>query len=154
MKTRLTTILALGGLLAIAPALTAQDKPKGDKPAKPEGAPAAAGERRPGGPEAIKERVEKISEELKLSADQKTKVEAALKAQGEKMREMRDLAPEERREKAQGLREETQKKMKEILTPEQYEKWSKMPQGPANRRGGANRPEGQPNRAERKTEKS
>ena len=38
-----------------------------------------------------------------------------------------DATPEERREKLQASREEMGKKMKEILTTEQYEKYQKMP---------------------------
>lgn len=154
--TRISVIAALiaGVLAAYAPAGHAQDAKDSKDAPKREGRPGG-----PGGPggqrgEMLKERVNKMAEELKLTDDQKTKVEAALKEQQEKMRGSRDPAstPEERREKMKGVREELTKKMKEILTPEQFAKWEKMPQlgrGP----GGPGGP-GAPNRPPRKTEEA
>ena len=88
-----------------------------------------------------------MTEELKLNDAQKPKVEAALKAQGEKMQGTRDLPPEERREKFQAAREEFNKKMKDILDKDQYEKFEKMAQqrgqgGQGGRRGGPGGPDG------------
>ena len=141
MKLQKISLLVLTASLALAPALRAEDKP-----AKPEGRP----ERPAGGPGArgdmAKERLDKLTEDLKLTAEQKTKVEAVLKAQAEKRRELRDATQEERQEKAKAMREETDKKMKEILTAEQYEKWTKVRE--QNRGPGANgegRPRGKKN---------
>ena len=67
-----------------------------------------------------------MAEELNLTADQKTKVEAALKAQREAIQGIKDATPEERRAKMQEGREGDGRKMKEILTAEQYTKWEKL----------------------------
>lgn len=115
-------------VLAGGPALDAQE----NKDAKRE-RPPGAGQRG----DAVKERLARMAEELKLTDAQKPKVEAALKEQVEKMRELRDVAPEERREKAQALRADMDKKVKEILTADQYATWQKLrPQGRGEGRGG------------------
>ena len=74
----------------------------------------------------MQERLDKMSEELKLTDEQKEKVKEAFRAQFEKMRGLRDASPEERREKGKAMMDEQDKKMKEILKPDQYEKWQKM----------------------------
>jgi len=76
-------------------------------------------------------------DDLKLSAGQKTKVQEVFKNRGEKGRAIREdssLSEEQKREKGKALMEETNKKMKEILNAEQYEKWEKNRQ--QGRRGG------------------
>jgi periplasmic protein CpxP/Spy len=142
-KLSLMAALVAGAMIALAPAVRAQD----NKPDRPEGGP-KAGQGQRG--EMVKERLAKLAEELNLTADQKTKIEAALKAQAETMRGLRDATPEERREKMQAARKEMDAKMKEILTAEQYTKWEKIReqrgQGGQGRRGGpggpgADRPE-------------
>lgn len=133
-KLSLMAALAAGVLIALSPTLRAEDKP-----ARPEGAPPRAGQRG----EMAKERLAKMAEELGLTAEQKSKVEAALKEQAEAMRGLKDATPEERREKGQAARKEMQKAMKEILTPEQYTKFEKMreqrapggPGGPGKAKG-------------------
>ena len=138
-KVSLLAALAAGALFALTPTLRAQD---GNKPNRPEGGP-RAGQRG----EQAKERLAKISEDLKLTDDQKTKVEAAMKAQAETLRGLRDATPEERREKMQAARKAFDGKMKEILTADQYAKWEKTREqrgpGGEGRRGGpgGNRPE-------------
>jgi len=125
-KISLVAALVTGVLLAYSPALRAQDTNKaGQAPKKHAGPPGGAG---------MKEHLDKMAEDLKLTADQKTKVEAVMKEQGEKMRGMRDLPQEERREKGKALREEMSKKMKGILTPEQFAQWEKN--RPQRRPGG------------------
>lgn len=136
-KVGLLAALVAGALIALTPTLPAQDK----KPNRPEGGP-PAGQRG----EMVKERLAKLAEELNLTADQKTKIEAALKAQAETMRGLRDATPEDRREKMQAARKEMDAKMKEILTAEQYTKWEKIReqrgQGGQGRRGGPGGPGG------------
>ena len=130
-KVSLMAALAAGALIAFSPLVRAQDKP-----ARPEGRP-PAGQRG----EMAKERVAKMAEELKLTDEQKTKVTALLKAQAETRRGLRDATPEERKEKMKAGQAEMEKKMKEILTPEQYTKWEKLRKeaGPG-RRGGPGGP--------------
>lgn len=135
-KVSLLAALAAGVLIA-APTLQAQDK----KPNRPEGSP-PAGQRG----EMAKERLDKLSEELKLTADQKTKVEAAMKEQAEAVRGLRDATPEDRRAKMQTARKAFDAKMKEILTADQYTKWEKTREqrgaGGQGRRGGPGGPAG------------
>lgn len=114
-KISLIAVLAAATVLAYSPALRAQEK---------KDAPKREGR---GGGDFVKQRMERLTEELKLTDEQKPKVEALLKAQAEKMRGLRDATPEERQEKMKANREEMSKKMKEILTAEQFEKYQKMP---------------------------
>ena len=80
------------------------------------------------GGDVVKQRMDRLNEELKLTDAQKPKVEALLTSQAEKMRGLRDATPEERQEKMKASREEMSKKMKEILTAEQFAAYEKMPQ--------------------------
>ncbi len=116
-KISLIAVLAAATVLAYSPALRAQEKEKKDAP-KREGR---------GGGDFVKQRLDRLTEELTLTDAQKPKVEALLKDQAEKMRGLRDATPEERQEKMKGTREEMSKKMKEILTAEQFAKYEKMP---------------------------
>jgi Spy/CpxP family protein refolding chaperone len=128
-------------VLAFSPGLSAQEKD-----AKRQRPPGQRGD-------MIKERLTRMAEELKLTDAQKPKVEAALKEQIEKMRGLRDAAPEERRTKVQALRVDLDKKMKEILTAEQYEKWQKTrEQGRGPREGRPGGPRGEKKRGEKKAE--
>ena len=115
-------VLALSGLLAVTSVASAQD-------AKPNG-----GQRRGG---SVQQRVDRLTTELKLTDEQKTKVTTLLESQAKKRQELQTLAPEDRREKVRAMMQEQTKKMKEILTPDQFEKWEKIrPQG-RPRQGGA-----------------
>ena len=115
-STILSITLALGGLLVASNATLAQDK-KANQDTKKD---ARAN---------VEQRVNTMAEELKLTADQKTKVKALLEDQAKKMQasrtENQSLSQEERRAKMQASREEMNKKMKEILTPEQFTEWEK-----------------------------
>lgn len=115
----------IAGLLAFAVTASAQD-------AKQEG-------KKGQGLANVQQRVDQMSEELKLTPEQKTKVTALMEEQGKKMQGMRDMAPEERREKGRAMREEMETKMKAILKPDQYEKWLQLrPQrGPGGGKGEA-----------------
>lgn len=134
-KISLIAAVITGVMLAYSPALRAQDAKEGKDASKKEGRP--GGERWAAG---SKERVERMAEELKLNDEQKKKVETLFKEQGEKMRGMRDATQEERQAKGKAMREEMTKKLKEILTTEQFEKWQKMrPQGRPGGPGGQKR---------------
>ncbi len=122
-KIRLMTVLALGGLLAVTSMAYAQNSKEG-----------SGGQRRGG---SVQQRVDRLTTELKLTDEQKTKVTALLESQAKKRQELQNLTPEDRREKVRSMMQEQTKKMKEILTPEQFEKWQQMrPQG-RQRQGGA-----------------
>jgi protein CpxP len=141
-KTTLIAALIASVLIAYTPATRAEDT-KESKPApKGEGRPG-----RPGGPEGAKERMDKINEELKLTDEQKPKVEAAMKEMGETMRTVRSdssLSDDQKREKMKTAREALDKKMKAVLTAEQYTKWESMPRpGRPGGQGGPGRPGGE-----------
>lgn len=73
--------------------------------------------------------IDQITKELSLTDDQKTKFKAVLDDQQTKMKALRDdtsLSREDRRTKSKGIREAAETKIKDILTPEQLEKWQKM----------------------------
>jgi Spy/CpxP family protein refolding chaperone len=108
--------LMAGALMTLTPTLRAEDA----KPAAPEAGP-RAGQRG----EMAKERLAKLAEQLDLTAEQKTKVAAAMKEQAETLRGVREATPEERREKMQAARKAMDGKLKEILTAGQYAKWEK-----------------------------
>jgi len=110
------TLVAAGAMLAFSPGLRAAE---GEGSKKSEAGPGSRGA-------AMQERLDKMSEELKLTDEQKEKVKEAFRAQFEKMRGLRDASTEERREKGKAMMDEQDKKMKEILKPDQYEKWQKM----------------------------
>ncbi len=114
-KLSLIAALVVGGLLACATIVSAQDTPK-------EGKKGGKGFRSP------QERTEQLATELNLTAEQKPKVTAVFEEQQKKMQELRDVPQDQRREKFTAMREETNKKMKEILTPEQWEKYQKAEQ--------------------------
>jgi Spy/CpxP family protein refolding chaperone len=134
-KTSLMAILAAGGLLALGPALSAQDEKK-DKPAdsKPAETRPPGDRPGPGGPGggrglSVDDRLARLSEQLSLTDEQKPKVKALLEEQGKVFAEARDLSPEERRTKMQASRDEMTKKMKAILTEEQFKKFEALPRG-------------------------
>lgn len=134
---KLITALALGSLLATA-AVNAQEKPKRERPDGP-----PPGEGRPGPRGEPRERIAKMAEDLGLSAEQKTKIQEFMKSQADKRQELRDATPEERREKAKELRAELDKKMKEVLTAEQYTKWQQLRPAEGGRPGGPGGPGGE-----------
>ena len=129
-KISLVIALVAGVLLAGSSAVRAQDgekkkdapkdAPKRERP----GAPGGAGGDRGA---MMKERLDKLSTELKLNEEQKKKVEAAFQKQAESMRGLRELSQEERQEKLKTAREAMNKEMKGILTAEQYAQFEKMP---------------------------
>jgi Spy/CpxP family protein refolding chaperone len=108
-KLSLIAALAVGGLLAGATITSAQDTPKKKGP-------------------SVEQRVDRMNTEVTLTADQKTKVTALFEEDAKKQRELRQdtsLSQEDRRAKGRELREASDKKLKEILTPAQWDKWEK-----------------------------
>src|SRR6185295_19117660 len=121
-------MMAAASLLATSPAVFAQtNNAGGAAPA----APAAPGGRARGGPLTI----EAIDKAVTLTDAEKPKVKAALEEQTTAMQAARGETDQtQRRAKATAAREEFTKKMKEILTPEQFTKFQAIaPQG--GRRG-------------------
>jgi len=116
---------ALGGLLAFSSVSLAQDTNANHK----------AQRKAP----TIQQRVDRMSSELNLNDEQKTKVTALLEKQGKERRELfadNTLPREERRDKMRALMESENKQLKAILTPEQFEKWQKLREQMRPRRPG------------------
>ena len=114
--------------MAAAPlsrAADADSKPADNKPAAP-------------GRAAVRDRLQQISEELKLTDDQKEKLKPIFRDEAAKLRELRndkDLSREDRVTKVKAIRDDAAAKLKPILTPEQLEKWNKLrSEGPRRRR--------------------
>jgi Spy/CpxP family protein refolding chaperone len=128
-KMTLIAALALGSMLTLGTALAADTNAPAATP--PSGAPpgGAGGMRGGRGPN-----LDALADQLKLSEDQKSKVKTVLDDQRTKMGELRNEADQDaRRTKMLSLREETNKKMKEILSADQYAQWEKTA---VNMRGG------------------
>ena len=120
-------VVALGSLVAFAPMTQAQDKKDEKKEEKKEQKPEAPpGERkRP----ALQDRLQQMSEALKLTDEQKEKLKPILKEQGEKLIALRDdtnIPQEEKRAKMREITEAFTAKIKPILTAEQVTKWEEI----------------------------
>jgi Spy/CpxP family protein refolding chaperone len=128
-------IIAVAGALALSPSSRAQtNTPAGGRNARGRGAEQQLGQ---------------LSEQLKLTDEQKTKVKTVLEEQQKKAQELRSdtsISQQDMRTKRQAIMQDTGKKMKENLTAEQfkkYEEWRQQQRG----RGGANGAAGaRPNR--------
>lgn len=102
-----------GGFAAETPAANPSVKPK--PVAAPPGDPAQA-------------TLKLMTEELKLTEDQQKNVKKTLDASEQKMRELRantKLTPQEFGTKGREVRAANDKRLKEILTADQYQKWQK-----------------------------
>ena len=90
---------------------------------------------------SAEERTDEMAKALALSSEQKAKVLEIFKAADEARQQFAEAHQGDReamREEWQKLRKETDTKLKEVLTEEQYAKWEKMRaemQGPRGRRG-------------------
>src|SRR5260370_11013445 len=137
----LIPMLALGGLMAFGSMASAQDNKEGGGAPPPGGPPPGGGRR---GPPSVEQQMDRLTTELKLTDEQKPKVKAVLEDTSKKRQEMRadtSLSQEDRQTKNRAIMEEQGKKMKAILTPEQYEKYQtfRPPMRP-NRSSGAGGP--------------
>ena len=113
-KLSLIAAMALGGLVAFSMLATAQEAGKEGKKGGKRGFP------------TVEQQMERMSTQLNLTDDQKPKVKAVLEAQDTKMKELRKDGNTPTREQFQEVRKETQKKMKAILTEDQYKKYEEM----------------------------
>jgi protein CpxP len=112
-KLGLMAVLALGGLLMCNTPAMAQDSTTNH--------PGGKGGKR--GFPTVEERMEHMDKDLNLTDEQKPKVKAALEENQKDMQGVRDLPQDQRREKMKETMQGFDKKMKEILTPDQYTKW-------------------------------
>lgn len=109
MKKQLIAAIVLGALVAFSPVTQAQEK-KGRGP-------------------SVEEQIKQLTELLALTAEQKPKIEALVKEQGEKMRAIfadSNTPQEDRRKKMGEMRTEFTGKIKAVLNKEQGEKYDKF----------------------------
>lgn len=119
--------LGLGAALLCSPLIFGAEETPAPRPPRPAGQP--GGPRGAGISQQNQEFLKKMAEELKLTDEQKKKVEENQKAQVEKMAKLREdtsLSQEDRRAKMRTIREEGDKKLKEIFGAEKFEQWQKM----------------------------
>jgi periplasmic protein CpxP/Spy len=124
-------IMAVTGLLAFSSSSRAQTN-------TPPGGPGARQGNGARGRNA-EQQLAQYSEQLKLTDAQKPKVKAALEEQTKKLQELRGdttMSQQDRRAKMQTIREDLDKKMKEILTADQYKKYEELQQQNRGRRQG------------------
>ena len=116
---QILTVISLGGACWLGSVAVAADP-------RPERRPPGAGAAGEGG---VRERMERIATELKLSDNQKAEVRSILQEQGETLRELRedkDLGPEQKQAKFREQREAVAKKINAVLDPEQQKKWATL----------------------------
>lgn len=132
-KLSLIAALALGGLLACSTLANAQDT-SANKDATKGG--------KKGGP-TVEQQMERLTTDLTLTDEQKPKVKAVLEDSWKKRQAISSdtsLDRQQMREKMQPIRDEQNKKMKEILTPDQMEKYTKI-QDEMRKKGGKKKTE-------------
>ncbi len=120
-KLSLIVAVALGSLVACSLA-TAQEA----------GKDAAKKGKRGFSPE---QRLERMTTQLNLTDEQKPKVKAVLEEFGKKYQGLADLPQEERRTKGREIRQEETKKLKEILTADQFRKYEETARGMGKKGG-------------------
>jgi Spy/CpxP family protein refolding chaperone len=119
------TALALGALLVLTPMGRCEDN--NDK-ASTDQTPAAAGKNVA---KSRQSQFQHMAEQLKLTDEQKTKLQPILKEETTKLRELRqdtNLTAEQRRDKAREIRAQYVAKAKPILSTEQFEQFKKTQQ--------------------------
>jgi Spy/CpxP family protein refolding chaperone len=119
-KISLIAALVMGGLLAGGTLASAQQT---------NAAPTNAAPKKERRAFSVDRQVAEMKEQLKLTDDQVPKVKALLEQGMKDRQELANVPQDQRREKMTALREEQNKKFKEILTPEQFEKFHSMHQG-------------------------
>jgi Spy/CpxP family protein refolding chaperone len=126
-KLSLIAALVLGGLVTCSIMAQAQESKDGKE-----------GKGKRGGRPTVEQRVEQMTTALSLTDEQKPKVKAVLEDAAKKMQEIfaSGTPREQMREKMQPIREEETKKLKDILTSEQFEKWQKIQEERRSRFGG------------------
>lgn len=120
-------MIAVSALLLMGLSAFAQEA----QPAQPQGQ--GGGQRRGGMMGTPAERADRLATQLKLSDDQKAKVQKIYE-DAPAMEKMRDMSPEDRRAAMQA----TNDKIKEVLNDDQKKQFEEMMQ----RRGGGPRPQG------------
>jgi Spy/CpxP family protein refolding chaperone len=129
--------LILSLTIAACAALTVQAQD--EKPKRPE-AGRAEGRQGGGGRFTTEERLKRLTEQLTLTQEQQDKIKKIFEDGRTQFEGLRDLQPEERREKMRELMKGQNDKIAEVLTAEQKEKFKEIAARRAEggqRRGGA-----------------
>jgi periplasmic protein CpxP/Spy len=151
-KLSLAAILALSSLMAGSFYAPGQDqKPASSQdqkaaPAQDQGDRARPPRAARGRPMGVEQRVEFLNSRLKLTDEQKTKFTALFEDVNKKRQAVMSdstIEPPNKRQKLSAILEDETKKIKEILTAEQYTKYQEMRQRPPARPGAPGAP-GQP----------
>ncbi len=121
-------IIAAAAVLAACPAVMAQAT----------NPPAAGGQGQRGGGRTNMLTVETLDKAVTLTEAEKPKVKTAVEAYTKAVTEARQADQSERRAKMMAAQEDLDKKLKEILTPEQYTKYQAMPRPGRRGQGGRN----------------
>lgn len=142
-------VLVAAGLIAIAaPFATAQSSPS---PTPPNDQPSSSAQdhgqdngRRHYGPPDPAERTRELTEHLKLTSDQQTKVKEALESERSQMESVHQdtsLSQQDRHTKMMEVRKTTDDQIRGLLDSNQQKKWDKMQarreQWMQNRHGGS-----------------
>ena len=118
-KLSLVAVITLGSLMAFGSMAKADDT---------DSKPAASAKAKGG---ARRDRANSVVDELNLTTDQKAKVKPIFQDEAQKLKALRqdtNLSKQDKMAKLKSIHEETDAKLKPILTPEQSEKLSKIRQ--------------------------
>jgi periplasmic protein CpxP/Spy len=122
----LLTLMLAGIVYAATPAAVAQDAGNNDQQAAPAGGPQEQGRSRRMDPAR---RVEMLTKQLNLTADQKTKVLDILKSDRSKMESVRDdssLSAQDRHTKMMDIRKASNDQVRALLDSNQQKKFDEM----------------------------
>jgi len=122
----IVALMAMGGMLAFAPSLLAQDASTN----APAGAPPAGA---PGGGQMrgqnVDQMVQRLTTRLNLTADEQAKVKPILANQMQEMAALRqDQDQQDRRTKMMAIRQEVMTNMQAVLTSDQFTQYQQMMQ--------------------------
>lgn len=116
----LIALMTTVGLLAVSPSLRAQTNTSTNSMSPPG---------RHSGVVPMDVQLHRLSEQLKLTDEQRPKVKTVLEERSKQLQALwgdSSLSQEERRSKMRSIEEETNQKMKGILTPEQFAKYQSL----------------------------
>ena len=126
MKIKLFSAFACGAVIALSPALRAQDTSTVPAATSPTAAVSPAGEHHHGGGQ-----LEKLTKDLSLTPDQVEKIKPILEDRRAKMKALRDdtsVPAAQNKDKMKEIFESSNQQIKAILTPDQATKFEQLMQ--------------------------